>query len=66
MDATSSPPPFYQVTMEAIYEPDPKYMFLLDPKFNAWWTDICRVAVSNGLLTTVTSTNADKTGEVLI
>jgi hypothetical protein len=64
--ATNNAAPFYDVTIQAVYEPDPDYIFLLNPKFNALSADTYRVAISNGLLTTITSTNADKTGEVLI
>jgi hypothetical protein len=41
-------------------------MFLLRPQFNCLSADSYRVSVNNGLLTTIASTNADKTGDVLI
>jgi hypothetical protein len=56
---------FYQVTIEERYEPDRRALFLLQP--NLPWTssDSMRVSVgTNGLLSTVASTNFDKTAEI--
>ena len=65
-EPTNNPPPYYQVTIQAIYEPDPKYMFLLNPSLRCLSDDSYRIEVTNGLLSTISSTNADKSGEVLI
>lgn len=58
---------YYQVTITGIIEPDPEYMFVLRPKLSPWASDAMQINVnSQGLLTTVSSTNTDESGEVLV
>lgn len=64
--AQEKPNPVYQITINEMYEPDPAHLYLLRPQFNALAADTYRVVVSNGLLTTISSTNADKSGEVIV
>lgn len=58
---------FYRVTITAVIEPDPKYMFILRPNLSPCASDAMQINVnSQGLLTTVSSTNTDESGEVLV
>ena len=59
-------PPNYDVTVEAIYAPDSENTFLLNPKLRCTSDDTFQITVSNGLLTTISSTNTDQSGEVLV
>jgi hypothetical protein len=60
------PSPSYDVTIETIYTPDPDNSFFLNPRLLCTSDDTFQIAVSNGLLTTVASTNTDQSGEVLV
>jgi hypothetical protein len=46
--------------------PDPQFMFLLQPQHSAWAHDTYGISVQNGLLSSVTSSNADQSGAVFL
>ncbi len=56
----------YEITITEEYERDPSQMYLLDRKSSWTSADSMRVIVgTNGLLTSIASTNSDKTGEII-
>lgn len=65
--APSTDQVFYQITIAGVIEPDPNFLFVLRPRLSAWATDAMQITLgSNGLLNSVSSTNSDETGEVII
>jgi hypothetical protein len=59
--------PVYQVTVTEELEKDGDRMFLLDPNFTFNSADAFHVTVgANGFLTSITSTNSDKSADILV
>lgn len=56
----------YTIKVEALLSPDPSKLFLLQPATSRWAHDTFGISVSNGLLTSINSSNTDQSGKVLV
>jgi hypothetical protein len=58
--------PSYSIKVDAMLSPDPNALYLLNPLYSNWANDAFNIGISNGLLTTINSSNSDQSGQVLV
>lgn len=69
IDPTNTPPTIgntYRISVESVTQPDPTQMFILRGKHIILADDDFNFSVTNGLLSSINTTNADQTGAIAI
>ena len=61
-----NPVNYYDLKVDVQILPDAARMYLLEPKLSMWAHDTFGIAVSNGLLSSISSTNVDRSHDVMV